>query len=134
MVLGGSLHVEGTCTVKSPTPLPLAMIALLLGMMAVTVGAEELPADRRVPLRLAPSGLPAALQGFVPTTRHIVPIESGCGMLEAHAPDGRDAVIVFDPGTADEWGQVLLYIISDPDGVVVEWAGDPDPSPCVAKS
>ncbi len=106
--------------------------AMLVGLLTLglTAGADELPADRAVPLRFGPNGLPAALQGFVPRSPHILPHESGCGMLEAQHPDGREAVIVFDPGTEDAWGDVLLYIISGPDGAVLEWAGDPQPARC----
>jgi len=108
-------------------PITVLVIALALPLI---VRADDLPAAKRVPLELAANGLPVALQGFTPRTPDIVPHESGCGMLEARAHDGRDAVIVFDPGTAEAWGGVLLYIITGPDAEVLEWAGDPDPAAC----
>src|SRR2546427_664783 len=66
--------------------------------------AEALPANRQVPWQLAPNGLPAALADFAPTSAQIRPIERGCGLLEARHPDGRQAMLLFDTGTEDEWG------------------------------
>lgn len=115
-------------------PARLAVAAALCGLALVTLvtagRADQLPEDKRVPMRLAPNGLPVAVQGFAPRTPDIVPHESGCGMLEARSPDGREVVIVFDPGTDEAWGAVLLYIITGPDAEVLEWAGDPDPAAC----
>ena len=74
--------------------------------------------------QLAPNGLPAALADFAPTSAQIRPIERGCGLLEARHPDGRQAMLLFDAGTEDEWGPPLLYVISTADGTVLEWAGD----------
>jgi hypothetical protein len=99
-------------------------VALLLMAVAGPAWSDDLPAERQVPLRLAPNGLPAALEGFAPVSPDVRPIERGCGLLEAQHTDGRTAMILFDPGTEDEWGPVLLYVISDPDGRVLEWAGD----------
>ena len=109
-------------------------VRVLLGaivlLAAVTASADQLPEDKRVPMRLAPNGLPVVVQGFAPRTADIVPHESGCGMLEARAPDGREVVIVFDPGSDEAWGGVLLYIVTGPDAEVLEWAGDPEPAAC----
>ena len=99
-------------------------VALLLVAVAGSAWSDDLPAERQVPLRLAPNGLPAALEGFAPVSPDVRPIERGCGLLEAQHTDGRTAMILFDPGTEDEWGPVLLYVISDSDGRVLEWAGD----------
>ena len=96
---------------------------LLFGLLQL-VAAEDLPANRQVPWQLASNGLPAALADFAPTSGQIMPIERGCGLLEARHPDGRQAMLLFDTGTEDEWGPPLLYVISTADGTVLEWAGD----------
>jgi hypothetical protein len=126
------LAPESICRSRRPHPIRwvTTLVAVLLVLTATTLTADQLPDDKRVPMQLAPNGLPVAVQGFAPRTPDIVPHESGCGMLEARAPDGREAVIVFDPGSDEAWGGVLLYIITGPDGEVLEWAGDPDPAAC----
>jgi hypothetical protein len=128
-----SLLVPGS-SYGAARPRRAGCAALLVGVLALSgaAQADQLPEAKRVPIQLAPNGLPFAVQGFAPRTPDIVPHESGCGMLEARSPDGREAVIVFDPGSDEAWGGVLLYIISGPDAEVLEWGGDPDPAACRA--
>ena len=102
---------------------PFGLLLALFGILRL-VTADELPVNRQVPWQLAPNGLPAALADFAPTSAQIRPIERGCGLLEARHPDGRQAMLLFDAGTEDEWGPPLLYVISTADGTVLEWAGD----------
>jgi len=108
-------------------------LTVAFGLVVLAAGpafANELPEDRRVELEFDASGkLPRTLEGFVPHTPFIVPVDVNSDGTEDHgylaATSGPlVALLVFSGGTATEWGPVIFYIVVTQNGDVLEWAGD----------
>jgi hypothetical protein len=96
---------------------------------------EGLPADKQVKLELDPQGHATRLmQAKFRCPGGIAPVDmdgdgaEDYGMAACRAGDKR-ALVFYGPGDAENWGNVLFYVVIDQAGNVLEWAGNPEITP-----
>lgn len=115
----------------------LVAVTLAIASLAGAGGGLPTPPEKRVKMVHGKTmGVPQKiLDSYSPASPMILPADpnedgiTDCGVLYAVEPStGRIAVLVFDDGTKDRWGELEYYVILEADQkTVVEWAGTPEP-------